>query len=371
MNTPRHLRTTVAALCTTALLFAAPFAAEPATPGDDLLQPGVAMVKQAGADDESQRRNHPAPFSRDDPLPSWNDTPPRAALLAYVEKVTTPGSPDFVPVEERVAVFDNDGTLWPENPVPFQLAYVVHTLRQMVRENPKLTGDPMVQAALEGDFAKLLAGPHHDGLLHVAALTHTGLSVNEFTARVRQWLESARHPRFKTRYDQLTYQPMQELMRYLRAHGFKTFIVSGGGADFMRVWSEPVYGIPPEQVVGSTAGTAYELLPSGPVLIKTSDYLFVNDKAGKPVAIHRFIGRRPIAAFGNSDGDKAMLEYTTIQNPRPSFGMLIHHTDAEREYAYDAKPKSSGKLQQALQDAPRRGWHVVDMESDWKRLFAP
>jgi hypothetical protein len=192
------------------------------------------------------------------------------------------------------------------------------------------------------------------------------MTTEAFRAKVENWIATARHPRYGKPYDQLTYEPMQELLSYLRANGFKTFIVSGGGADFMRVWSERVYGIPPEQVVGSTSRTRYELRPEGPVLVKTLDYLFVDDKTGKPVGIHEFIGRRPIAAFGNSDGDKAMLEYTTIKNPRPSFAMIVHHTDADREYAYDANPKSSGKLVEALQDAPQRGWVVVNMKDDWK-----
>jgi phosphoglycolate phosphatase-like HAD superfamily hydrolase len=304
-----------------------------------------------------------------DPLASWNDTAPKKAIVAFVEKVIQKGSPDFVPPEERIAVFDNDGTLWPENPAPFQLAYAFDTLKKGVADKPELKQDPMVEAALKGDFAKLLAGPHHDGLLHVLGLTHAGMTTDQFKQRVENWLATSRHPRYKRPYDQLTYQPMQEVLAYLRANGFKTFIVSGGGADFMRVWSERVYGIPPEQVVGSCARTKYELRPSGPVLIKTMDYLFVDDKEGKPVGIHQFIGRRPIACFGNSDGDKAMLQYTTINNPRPSFGLIVHHTDAEREYAYDAHPKSSGKLVEALEDAPKRGWTVVDMQNDWKRVF--
>ncbi len=303
------------------------------------------------------------------PLPSWNEGDAKQGLIAFVEKVTRSGSPDFVPPAERIAVFDNDGTLWPENPMPFQLAYAIDTVKQMAATTPELGKDPMVEAALAGDFAKLLEGPHHDGLLHILALTHAGVTTDEFKARVEDWLGTARHPRYDKPYDQLTYQPMQEVLSYLRANGFKTFIVSGGGADFMRVWSERVYGIPPEQVVGSTGRTKYELRASGPVLVKTLEHVFVDDKEGKPVGIHAFIGRRPIACFGNSDGDKAMLEYTTIANPRPSFGMIIHHTDAEREYAYDAKPKSSGKLVEALEDAPKRGWFVVDMKSDWKRVF--
>lgn len=304
-----------------------------------------------------------------DPLPSWNDGPAKQAIISFVQETTDQASPKFVPPPERIAVFDNDGTLWPENPVPFQLAYALDTLKKMIAEKPELKDDPMVQAALAGDFAKLLEGPHHDGLLRIVALTHAGMTTDEFRADVEAWLASARHPRHGKPYSQLTYQPMQEVLSYLRDNGFKTFIVSGGGADFMRVWSERVYGIPAEQVVGSTSRAKYELRPEGPVLVKTMDYLFVDDKEGKPVGINEFIGRRPIAVFGNSDGDKAMLEYATIANPRPSLGVIVHHTDAEREYAYDANPKSSGKLVEALQDAPKRGWTVVDMKNDWKVVF--
>jgi len=305
-----------------------------------------------------------------DPLPSWNDTAPKQAIIAFVEKVTKAGSPDFVSVPERIAVFDNDGTLWPEYPVPFQLAFVFDELKRRVPNEPKLAADPMVQAALAGNLAKLAAGPQHAGLLRIIALTHTGMTTDVFDARVKAWLASAKDKRFGKPYDQLTYQPMQEVLAYLRANGFKTFIVSGGGADFMRVWTEPVYGIPPEQVVGSTARTIFELRDSGPVLIKTMDNPFVNDKTGKPVGIWQFIGRRPIACFGNSDGDVAMLQYTTIKNPHPSFGLIVHHTDAAREYAYDANAAVSGKLVEGLIQAPQRGWSVVDMKNDWKRIFS-
>jgi phosphoglycolate phosphatase-like HAD superfamily hydrolase len=304
-----------------------------------------------------------------DPLPSWNTGPARQSVIDFVTRVTKVDSPDFVPVSERIAVFDNDGTLWPENPVPFQAAYVFDELKRRAPKEPRLADDPMVQAALAGNLAKLLEGEHHDGLMRIAALTHAGMTTDEFKSSVEAWLASARHPKFDTPYDQLTYQPMQELLRYLRSNGFKTFIVSGGGADFMRVWAERVYGIPPEQVVGSSARTKFELRDSGPVLVKTLDHLFVDDKEGKPVGIHQFIGRRPIACFGNSDGDLAMLQYTTIKNPRPSLGLIVHHTDGEREYAYDAKPKSSGKLVAALQEAAERGWTVVSMKDDWKTIF--
>jgi hypothetical protein len=228
----------------------------------------------------------------------------------------------------------------------------------------------MVQAALAGDLPALMAGEHFEGLLRVMAVSHAGMTTEAFAAAVEAWLRSARHPRFDRPYDALTYAPMQEVLGLLRAHGFRTFIVSGGGADFMRVWVERVYGIPPERVVGSTGRTSFELREDGPVLVKSLETLVVNDGAGKPAGIHQFIGRRPLMAFGNSDGDLAMLQYTTINNPRPSFGLIVHHTDAEREYAYDAETKSTGKLVRALQQAPERGWQVVDMQRDWLRVFA-
>lgn len=308
-------------------------------------------------------------ISAGDPLPSWQDTAPKRSIMAYVEKVTLEGSKDFVPVSERIAVFDNDGTLWPENPIPFQVAFAFSELKRRAPTDPELAADPMVKAALAGDVAKLLAGEHHDGLLRVMAITHAGMTTDEFRDSVQQWLATAKHPKYNKPYDRLTYQPMQELLSYLRANGFKTFIVSGGGADFMRVWSERVYGIPPEQVIGSTARTRFEIRDNNPVLIKTMEHAFVDDKSGKPVGIHQAIGRRPIACFGNSDGDLAMLQYTTINNPLPSFGLIVHHTDSDREYAYDSKPKSSGKLIDALNESTQRGWSVVDMKTDWINVF--
>lgn len=304
------------------------------------------------------------------PLASWRDKDAKKAITEYVLRVTDDKSPDFVPAPERIAVFDNDGTLWPENPMPFQLAFALDELKRRLPDEPAWKEDAMVQAALEGDLPTLLAD-HYKGLFRILELTGSGMTTVEFAVRVRNWLATAKHPRFHRPYDQLAYQPMLELLQYLRDNGFKTFIVSGGGADFMRVFSERVYGIPPEQVVGSNARTAYELRDDGPVLVKTLDHLFVDDGPGKPVGIHQFIGRRPIACFGNSDGDLQMLEYTTIDNTRPSLGVIIHHTDAEREYAYDAKPKSSGKLVTTLADAPKRGWIVVDMKNDWAEIFSP
>jgi phosphoserine phosphatase len=306
-----------------------------------------------------------------DPLPSWTDGPARAAVLAYVEQVTTEGSPAYLPPAERIAVHDNDGTLWPEQPMPFQAAFAIDELRRRLGDEPALAADPLVQSVLAGDLGPLLAGDHFEGLLRLVALTHAGMTVEAFQEAVEAWLATARHPRFDRPYDQLTYQPMQELLRLLEAHGFCNHIVSGGGADFMRVWVERVYGIPPERTIGSTSRTSFSLDADGPVLTKTLEHLFVNDREGKPVAIHQFIGRRPVLCCGNSDGDLAMLQYTTIANPRPSLGLLLHHTDAEREWAYDSHSRSTGTLVEALAQAPERGWIVVDMARDWTTVFSP
>lgn len=301
-------------------------------------------------------------------LPSWNTGESKNAIVEYVTKTTTKGSINYIPVSERIAVFDNDGTLWPENPIPFQLAYALDNLKVQVMKKPALKDDAAVKAALSGDLPALLADSHK-GLLRVMALTHSGMTTTEFDTSVAEWIFKTKHPKYKKPYYECVYQPMLEVLTYLRANNFKTFIVSGGGADFMRVWSERVYGIPPEQVIGSNARTRFEFRDGKPVLLKTLDHFFIDDKEGKPVGIHQHIGRRPVICIGNSDGDKAMMEYTTIDNPRLSLGVIIHHTDAEREYAYDAKPASSGKLVDALADAPKQGWLVVDMKKEWKRVF--
>lgn len=304
------------------------------------------------------------------PLPSWRPGPVRDGILSFLERVSTPGSPHWLPPPERIAVLDNDGTLLPEHPLPFQAAFAVDELRRRLPQEPHLEADPMVQAALAGDLGALLAGPRFEGLLRVVALTHAGMDSESFREAVAAWLVSARHPRFNRPYDALTYAPMQELLALLRACEFRCFIVSGGGVDFMRVWVERVYGIPPERVVGSSGLTRFELRDGVPQLLKTIDHLFVNDGPGKPVGIHQFIGRRPVFCCGNSDGDLAMLQYSTIANPRPSLGLLVHHTDAEREYAYDAHSTSTGRLVAALTQAPEQGWLVADMARDWSRVFA-
>lgn len=305
-----------------------------------------------------------------DPLPSWKNSETKTAILQFVQSVTDVQSPDYVPEPERITVFDNDGTLWPENPLPFQLAFSLDELKRRYPDEPQWKDDSFVQDAIAENLPALLAN-HYEGIFHLIELVASGLTTTEFADRVRSWLSTAEHPRFKLPYDQLAYQPMLEMLAYFRAHGFKTFIVSGGGADFMRVFAERVYGIPPEQVVGSNTRVIYEMRDGTPVLIKTMKDLFVDDGSGKPAGIHQFIGRRPIACFGNSDGDQAMLQYTTINNPRPSLGVIIHHTDAAREYAYDKTPKSTGKLVSALAQAPQRGWLVVDMKHDWLTVFAP
>lgn len=303
-----------------------------------------------------------------DRLASWNDGPSKQAIVAFVEKVTKEGSPDFVAEADRIAVFDNDGTLWCENPLPFQAIFAADEINRLMPEHPEWKDNAAIQAFEKKDVETLLAD-HYKGLLEILAITHAGVTTDEFDRRVKSWLATAKHPRFNRPYNQCVYQPMLELLNYLRANGFQTWIVSGGGQDFMRVFAKETYGIPPQQIVGSYTRAKFEIRDGKPTLVKTMDAVFVDDKAGKPVGIDQFIGQRPIAAFGNSDGDQAMLEYTTIDNPRPSFGLLVHHTDAEREYAYDANPKSSGKLVTALEAAPKYGWTVVDMKQDWRDVF--
>jgi len=302
-----------------------------------------------------------------DPLPSWNEGPTKAAILDFVARTTRQGSSDFVPVLDRIAVFDNDGTLWPENPTPFEVAFALDSAEAMLVRNPALRGKPAYQAAAAGDVGALTAN-HLKLLVEIILDTHSGQTVDEYRRTVADWIATARHPRFHRPYSECTYLPMQELLRLLRAKGYRTYIVSGGSADFMRVWSERIYGIPPDQVIGTVFKTRYDLKDDRPTLMLLPEISHIDDRAGKPVAIHHCLGRKPIFCCGNSDGDHEMLQYTTIGR-RPSFGLIVHHTDPEREYAYDASPKSSGKLVEALTAAPRRGWAVVDMKSDWKYIF--
>lgn len=308
------------------------------------------------------------PSALADPLPSWNPGLAKQSLVKFVERVTDAAGQDFVPVAERIAVFDNDGTLWCETPLPPQAFYAFAEVERLLPKHPEWKGNPAIRAMQSNDFGPLLE-QHYKGLLDILAMSHADRTPEEFATGVTDWLKSAKHPKFGMSYNETIYQPMLETLTYLRDHGFKTYIVSGGGQDFMRVFAEKTYGIIPEQVIGTYSRVKFEMKDGKPVLTKGMDNLFIDDKAGKPEAIHRFIGRRPIACFGNSDGDQAMLEYTTIDNPRTSFGLIVHHTDAEREYAYDAKPIASGQLVTGLKAASEHGWTVVDMEKDWKTVF--
>jgi hypothetical protein len=301
-----------------------------------------------------------------DPLPSWNEGEAKRSVVDFVQRVTTAGGADFVPVPERIAVFDNDGTLWAEKPMYVQLAFALDRVKALVPEHPEWKDKQPFKAALEGDLKTVAAGGEH-ALLELVMATHAGMTTDAFAQVVQAWLATARHPRFNRLYTELVYQPMLELLAYLRGNGFKTFIVSGGGIEFMRPWTEKVYGIPPEQVIGSSIKTRFELRNGTPVLVRLPEINFIDDKAGKPVGIQMHIGRRPIAAFGNSDGDLQMLQWTT-GGPGARFGLIVHHTDADREYAYDRK-SSVGRLDQALDEAKTRGWTDVDMKQDWKRVF--
>ncbi|MBK1632586.1 haloacid dehalogenase [Thiohalocapsa halophila] len=301
-----------------------------------------------------------------DPLASWNDGEAKQAIIEFVATVTEPDSPDFVPKAERVAVFDNDGTLWVEQPFYTQLAFVLERLRELTDDHPDWRKEQPFKAALEGDKAAL-GEAGMEGLMQLLMATHAGLSSSEFADIAADWIATARHSRFERPYTELVYQPMLELLAYLREHGFKTYIVSGGGIAFMRPWTERVYGIPPEQVVGSQIALDYKLVDGEPTLVRKPEIAFIDDKAGKPVGIQRHIGRRPILAFGNSDGDYQMLEWTSA-GPGRRLGLILHHDDAEREYAYD-RDSHAGRLDKALDDAETQGWTVVSMERDWANVF--
>ncbi len=303
-----------------------------------------------------------------DPLPSWSDGRTKQSLVEFVQKATTPGSPGFVPPAERIATFDNDGTMWAEKPMYFQLFFALDRVKTLAPQHPEWNDKEPFASLLKGDLKAALAGGDK-ALLEIVMATHAGMTTSEFEKIVKDWIATARHPTTKRPYTEMVYQPMLELLGYLRANGFKTFIVSGGGIEFMRPWSEAVYGVPPEQVVGSSIKTKFEMRDDGPVLVRLPEVNFIDDKEGKPVGINSHIGRRPVAAFGNSDGDLQMLQWTTAgQGER--FGLLVYHTDAEREWAYD-KDSSVGRLDKALTEAEAKGWTVVDMKRDWKVVYSP
>jgi phosphoglycolate phosphatase-like HAD superfamily hydrolase len=301
-----------------------------------------------------------------DSLSSWNDGRAKQVILAFVAQVTSPGSPDFVPPAERIAVFDNDGTLWSEQPVYFQVLFALDRVKALAPQHPEWKDTEPFASLLEGDVEAAMAG----GMKSVAEIimaTHAGMTPAQFETVVGDWISTARHPMTKRFYTEMVYQPMLELLAYLRANGFKTFIVSGGGIEFMRPWAETVYGIPPEQVIGSSIKVKYEMRDGEPVLVRLPEIDFFDDKEGKPVAIHQQIGRRPIAAFGNSDGDLQMLQWTTAgQGSR--FALYVHHTDDEREWAYD-REAGMGRLDKGLDEAQAKGWTIVDMKQDWKVIY--
>jgi hypothetical protein len=303
-----------------------------------------------------------------DPLPSWNDGASKARIVAFVNAVIEPGGKDFVPPAERIAVFDNDGTLWAEQPVYFQAMFVRERVIALAPKNPAWKTQEPFALLIKGDL-KAVAASGEKGVAALMAATHSGMTTAEFDKSVSDWIATARHPKTGRLLTDMTYQPMKEVLAYLRANGFKTFIVSGGGIEFMRPWTERVYGVPPEQVVGSSGGLKYELRDGQPVLVKLPSVMLNNDKEGKPVGIQRHIGRRPIAAFGNSDGDFEMLEWTTSA-PGARLGLIVHHDDAEREFAYDRK-SHIGKLDRGLNKAGARGWTLVSMKNDWNTIFGP
>ena len=301
-----------------------------------------------------------------DSLPSWNDGKAKQSIIEFVAKVTKEGSSDFVPPEERIATFDNDGTLWAEQPMYVQLLFALDRVKALAPQHPEWKNKEPFASLLKGDMKAALAGGEHV-ILEIVMATHAGMTTDEFEKIVKDWLATARHPTTKRPYTEMVYQPMLELLAYLRANGFRTFIVSGGGIEFMRPWTEKVYGIPPEQVIGSSIKTKFEMQDDKPILVRLPELNFFDDKEGKPVAINQHIGRRPIAAFGNSDGDLQMLQWTTAgQGPR--FALYVHHTDGEREWAYD-RQSSIGRLDRGLDEAEKRGWTVVEMKQDWRVVF--
>ncbi|BCX49636.1 haloacid dehalogenase [Haloferula helveola] len=301
-----------------------------------------------------------------DPLPSWQETETKKAIVSFVENVTTPGSADYVDPAARIATFDNDGCLWSEQPIYFQAFYIFDRIKELAPRHPEWKEEEPFASVLKGEVEKALEGGE-EALLKMAMATHAGLTDEEFRATVGKWLATARHPKTKRPYTEMVFQPMLELLAYLRANEFKTFIVSGGGIDFLRVFAEDVYGIPPQQVVGSSIKAGYEVRDGKPVIVKLPELDFIDDKEGKPVGIHQHIGRRPIFAAGNSDGDFQMLEWTT-SGEGARFGLLVHHTDAEREWAYD-RESHVGRLDRGLKEGPDRGWTIVSMKDDWNRVY--
>jgi phosphoserine phosphatase len=301
-----------------------------------------------------------------DPLPSWNEGKSKQSIIDFVNEVTNETSPNYVKPEDRIATFDNDGCLWSEKPFYFQLQFALDRVKALAPEHPEWKDNPLFQAVLKDDIKKVLSFGEH-GLIELVMATHAGMTTEEFEQIVEEWIITAKHPRTNKLYKEMVFQPMLELLDYLRANNFKTFIVSGGGIEFLRVWAEEVYGIPPEQVIGSSIKTKFEFKDGKPVIVRLPELDFIDDKEGKPIAINKFIGKRPIAAFGNSDGDLQMLQWTAAGDGA-RFMMYVHHTDAEREWAYD-RESHIGRLNKGLDEANEKGWTIVDMKNDWKVIY--
>lgn len=301
-----------------------------------------------------------------DPLPSWKEGKTKESITSYMEDVTNSESKNFIPIADRIATFDNDGNLWSEQPAYFQLFFAIDRIKTMAPDNPEWKDKQPYKAVLENDMSALMSYGEH-GLIEIVMATHAGMTTEEFEQIVKDWLKKARHPRFNKPYNQLVYQPMLELLDYLRANDFKTFIVSGGGIEFMRPWVEEVYGIPKDQVVGSSIATEFDYNNGNPVIKRLPKLDFIDDKEGKPVGINRFIGKKPVFASGNSDGDLQMLQWTD-SNSYNTFQLYLHHTDAEREWAYD-RASHIGKLDKGLDEAKEKGWTVIDMKNDWTVIY--
>ncbi len=304
-----------------------------------------------------------------DPLPSWNDGPHKQAIVKFVEEVTKKGGPGFIPPDERIATFDNDGTLWSEQPLYFQGIFALDRVRAMAPQHPEWKTQEPFASLLRGDLKGVFASGEK-GVMEIVMVTHAGMTTEAFEQAVKDWIATARHPKTGRLYSEMVYQPMLELLAYLRENGFKTYIVSGGGIEFMRPWAERVYGVPPEQVIGSSIVTKYEMAGGKPALLRLPQMDFVDDKAGKPVGINAHIGRRPVAAFGNSDGDREMLEWTQAGGANRLM-MLVHHDDAAREWAYGAESKIGTFSDSLLAEAGKSGWTVISMKDDWKVVYPP
>ncbi len=301
-------------------------------------------------------------------LPSWNDGEAKKSIIDFVINTTTKDSPGFIPEEDRIACFDNDGTLWSEQPVYFQLLYAIDRVQKVSPGHPEWKKKEPFASLIKGDMKAFMASGEK-GLAAVMMASHAGMTTEEFNNAVMEWVATAKHPKTGKHFNEMTYKPMVELLEYLRTNGYKTFIVSGGGIDFMRVWAEKAYGIPPYQVVGSSIKSKYEIRNGQPLLVKIPELNFIDDKEGKPAGIHQHIGKRPVFAGGNSDGDYAMLQWTTTASGYPRFGMIVHHTDSIREYAYD-RVSHIGQLNKGLDSAAKYNWKIIDMQKDWKKIYS-